>query len=185
MHKIRKIMKSSEDYPMDEDVQVDEFTVGGKEEGKQGRSYDTKKKKVVAAVEITKSGGIKRVYALKIDDYSSKSLKRIFDKHISTKAKIFTDNWKGYVPLKKSYNINQSLSNKGLGLPQMHIVIHQIKSWLRTIYSWIHPEHIESYLNEYSYRINRSIYKKTIFHKIIERVIQGKHIAYKEVIVSK
>lgn len=45
MHKIRKVMKSSEKNPMDGNVQVDEFTIGGKEKGKQGRSYATKKKK--------------------------------------------------------------------------------------------------------------------------------------------
>lgn len=40
-------MKSSQQYPLSELVLIDEFTVGGKEEGKQGRSYDSKKKKVM------------------------------------------------------------------------------------------------------------------------------------------
>ena len=34
MHKIREAMKSSENYPMDGNVEVDEFVVGGK--GKLG-----------------------------------------------------------------------------------------------------------------------------------------------------
>tara|TARA_B100001059_G_C17257172_1_gene297127 strand:+ start:77 stop:217 length:141 start_codon:yes stop_codon:yes gene_type:complete len=34
-------------------VHVDEFTVGEKEDRKQGRSYDSKKKKAVIAVELT------------------------------------------------------------------------------------------------------------------------------------
>ena len=33
-------MKSSQKYPLETLIHVDEFTVGGKEEGKQGRSYD-------------------------------------------------------------------------------------------------------------------------------------------------
>lgn len=184
MHKIRKAMKSREQYPMDGNVQVDEFTVGGVEEGKQGRSYNTKKKKIVASVEVTKKGKIKRVYALKIDDYSSKSLRKIFEKHISVDADIDTDKWKGYRPLMKEYNITQSLSNKGQGMPQMHIVIHQIKSWLRTIYSWVHPEHIDSYLDEFAFRINRSIYKKSIFHKIMERVVNSQHLSYNNIIIA-
>lgn len=184
MHKIRKAMKSSEQHPMNGSVQVDEFTVGGKEEGKQGRSYNTKKKKIIASVELTEEGNIKRVYALKINDYSSKSLSKLFDKHISVDANIDTDKWKGYRPLMKEYNITQSLSDKGQGMPQMHIVIHQIKSWLRTIYSWVHPEHIDSYLDEFSFRINRSIYKQTIFHKIMERVVQSEHLSYNTIIVA-
>jgi len=184
MHKIRKAMKSSEQDPMNGNVQVDEFTVGGKEEGKQGRSYSTKKKKIIASVELTQEGNIKRVYALKINDYSSKSLGKLFEKHISTDANIDTDKWKGYRPLMKEYNITQSLSDKGQGMPQMHIIIHQIKSWLRTIYSWVHPEHINSYLDEFSFRINRSIYKRTIFHKIMERVVQSEHLSYNMIIVA-
>ena len=184
MHKIRKVMKSSEEHPMDGNVQVDEFTIGGAEKGKQGRSYDTKKKKIVASVELTETGSIKRVYALKIEDYSAKSLKAIFDKHISPNAIVDTDKWKGYKPLCKDYNINQSLSDKGQSMPQMHIVIHQIKSWLRTIYSWIHPSHVNSYLDEFAYRINRSIYKKTIFHKIIERVVKADYLSYNDIIIA-
>ena len=33
-------MKSSELHKMNDRVQVDEFTIGEKEEGKQGRSYE-------------------------------------------------------------------------------------------------------------------------------------------------
>ena len=53
MQKVREAMKSSESHKMNDRVQVDEFTIGGKEEGKQGRSYDTKKKKVLCAMELT------------------------------------------------------------------------------------------------------------------------------------
>ena len=44
MHKVREAMKSSENHPINGRVQVDEFVLGGKEEGKVGRSYDSKKK---------------------------------------------------------------------------------------------------------------------------------------------
>ena len=39
MHKVREAMKSSENHPINGRVQVDEFVLGGKEEGKVGRSY--------------------------------------------------------------------------------------------------------------------------------------------------
>ena len=185
MHKIRKVLKSSEQYPLDGNVQVDEFTVGGKEEGKQGRSYDSNKKKVIASVQLTDDGKVKRVYAMRIDDYSSKSLKKIFTKHISKEANIFTDKWRGYRPLMSNYNITQNISDNGRSMPQIHIIIHQIKSWLRTIHSWVHPEHIDSYLDEFVFRINRSIYKNTIFNKVMERVVNSKHLTYNDIIVAK
>lgn len=62
MQKVRVAMKSSQKYPLSEIVHVDEFVVGGKEDGKQGRSYDTKKAKAVIAVELTDKNKVKRVY---------------------------------------------------------------------------------------------------------------------------
>lgn len=51
--KVRNAMKSNQKYPLEKLINVDEFTVGRKEEGKQSRSYDSKKKKTVIAVELT------------------------------------------------------------------------------------------------------------------------------------
>ena len=45
MQKVRKSMENSKKCPLSDLVHVDEFTVGGKEDGKQGRSYDSKKEK--------------------------------------------------------------------------------------------------------------------------------------------
>jgi hypothetical protein len=74
IQKVRKVMKSSEKYPLEQLIDVDEFTVGGKEEGKQGRSFDTKKKKAAIAVELTDGYKVKRVYIRTTKDYSAKSL---------------------------------------------------------------------------------------------------------------
>ena len=105
MHKVRKAMQSSKKHPIEGDIQVDEFVFGGKESLKQGRSKDSKKKKIVGAVELSDKGKVKRVYFNKLDDYSSKSLSRIFDDHISEKAHVLTDKWTGYVPISKRTKI--------------------------------------------------------------------------------
>jgi len=156
MHKVRDAMKSSESYPIKGNVHVDEFVIGGKEKGKVGRSYDSKKKKIVCSVELTDTGKVRRMYALKIDNYSSKELKVIFKKHIDPVAKVTTDQWKGYRPLSKRYNITQYKSEGGVNFKALHIMIHQVKSWLRTTYSWISPFNVNRYLDEFCYRINRS-----------------------------
>jgi len=184
MHKVRSAMKSSKSYPLDGDVQVDEFVFGGKENLKQGRSTDSKKKKIIGAVELTDEGKVKRVYFNKINDYSSESLSRIFDDHISEKAHVLTDKWTGYIPISKRFNIEQRYSDKGGSMKQMHTIIHQLKSWLRSTYSWVHEEHIEKYLDEFSYRINRSIYKQTIFHNLILRMLNAQPITYQMIKIS-
>jgi transposase-like protein len=182
MQKVRVAMQSGQKYPLSQIVHVDEFVVGGKEDGKQGRSYDTKKTKAVIAVELTDKNKVKRVYIKSIDDYSAKSLTPIFEEHISTSAKIFTDKWRGYSPLKSKYNIEQRESKNGKNFKEMHVVIHQIKSWIRTVPTHVSKKHIQSYFDEFSFRINRSIFKETIFHKTIERMINTLPINQKQII---
>ena len=181
MQKVRKAMQSSQKYPLSEIVHVDEFTVGGKEEGKQGRSYDSKKKKAVIAVELNQKHQIKRVYVKSIDDYSSKSLTPIFEEHISQTANIVTDKWRGYEPLKKLYNIEQKLSDHGKNFKELHIVIMQLKSWIRTIPTHVSKWHIQAYFDEFCFRINRSQFKTSIFHKSIERMVDAKPIYQKDI----
>src|SRR5680860_1124250 len=77
MHKVREAMESSGNNPMDGEVHVDEFVLGGRDEKKIGRSYDSKKKKAVTAVQLTDQGKVKRMYAMRIEDFSAKSLQYI------------------------------------------------------------------------------------------------------------
>ena len=91
MLKVREAMSSSGNFPLDGNVHVDEFVLGGKEKGKVGRSYDAKKKKAITAVQLTQDGKVKRMYAMKIEDFSAQSLQYIFVNHISRKAKVTTD----------------------------------------------------------------------------------------------
>jgi len=184
MHKVREAMKSSEGHPMDGDVHVDEFVVGGKEKGIVGRSYHSKKKKVVCAVELTNKGKVKRMYALKIDNFSAKELEKIFGKHIEERAEVTTDLWKGYRPLSQQYNITQIESNNGLNFKALHTMVHQVKSWLRTTYSWVSISNIDRYLNEFCYRINRSQSKINIFNNLIERMVKSDKMYQSEIICS-
>ncbi len=184
MHKVREAMKSSGNHPIVGKVHIDEFVVGGKEEGKVGRSYDSKKKKIVCAVELTEEGKVKRMYSMKIDNYSAKELKKIFEAHISTDATVTTDLWKGYRPLMIEYNISQIESGNGLNFKALHTMIHQVKSWIRTTYSWVSDSNINRYLDEFCYRINRSQMKEGIFNNIIRRMVAADKIYQSKLIGS-
>jgi transposase-like protein len=184
MHKVRIAMKSSELQPMSGIVYVDEFVFGGKEDLKQGRSNDSKKKKIVIAIELTEKSGVKRAYFKKLDNYSSAEIGKIFESHISKQANVKTDKWTGYKPLANQYNIEQIRSNT-TDFFQINTIIHQVKSWLRCVYSWMHEQNIERYLDEYSYRLNRSIHKQTIFDTLIIRMINHKHVGLQVIKTSK
>ncbi|MBL4938892.1 MAG: IS1595 family transposase, partial [Lutibacter sp.] len=177
-------MKSSENHPMDGTVHIDEFVVGGREKGKVGRSYNSNKKKVVTALELTDKGKIKRMYALKIDNFSSKELEKIFKKHIDQNAIITTDLWRGYRPLFEGYNVTQIESNNGKNFIALHTMIHQVKSWIRTTYSWVSDFNINRYLDEFCYRLNRSRSKVNIFNNLIERMVKSDKMYQTKIICS-
>ena len=142
-----------------------------------------RKRKFFVQWNLLTQGKVKRFYALKIPDYSSKSLRTIFDKHIDKTAYITTDEWKGY-RLIKDYNITQKPSNDGKNFPTLHKVIHQVKSWIRGIYSWVSEFNIDRYLAEYSFRINRSQSKETIFNKLIKRIVERSPVSQSQLVCS-
>lgn len=184
MMKVRKAMESSGNYPMDGNVHVDEFVLGGKEEGKTGRSYDGKKKKAITAVELTEDNKVKRMYAMKIEDFSAQSLQYIFVNHISREATVTTDKWRGYKPISKVYNINQIESNGGKNFQALHTMIHQVKSWIRTTYSWVSDNNLNYYFNEFCYRINRSQSKTNIFDNLPNRMVKADVMTQRQFICS-
>jgi hypothetical protein len=184
MHKVREAMESSGNNPMEGNVHVDEFVLGGREKEVVGRSYKAKKKKAITAVELTDEGKVKRMYAMRIEDFSARSLQYIFVNHISREAKITTDKWRGYRPIAKAYDITQIESNSGLNFKALHTMIHQLKSWIRTTYSWVSDFNINRYFNEFCFRINRSQSKATIFNNLITRMVKKEKVYHKQIVCS-
>jgi len=184
MHKVREAMESSGNHPMDGNVHVDEFVLGGREKGQVGRSYKAKKKKAITAVELTDDGKVKRMYAMRIKDFSARSLQYMFVNHISRDAKITTDKWRGYRPIAKAYDITQIDSNSGLNFKALHTMIHQIKSWIRTTYSWVSDFNINRYFNEFCFRVNRTQSKATIFNNLLTKMVNKDKVCHQQIICN-
>ena len=55
-------------------------------------------------------------------------------------------------------------------------MIMQVKSWLRAIPIHVTKWHIQAYFDEFCFRINRSQFKTSIFHKTIKRMVESKPI---------
>ena len=182
-HKVRRAMKSSENFPMTGQVEVDEAFIGQKEAGQIGRG-NKDKAQIVVAIEKTGSSGIKRMYAKKIDKASSSELQTIFDKHISKSATILTDRWRGYSPISKHFNITQEKSQPDINFRVMHRGIQQLKSWIRGIHHSVDKKYLQAYLDEFCYRINRSIHKDGIFDNLMMRMISTPNITKNQIILA-
>lgn len=183
--KVQKAMQSSNLYPLAGVVEIDEFSIGGHEKNKPGRS-DGKKRKVILGVEVVLNKKnrltIGRAYSKVIDDYSTESFKPFFYEKIRKDATIFTDLWSSYKPLAKQYDINQEKSNKGESMKLLHTHIMNLKSWIRGIHHHISSKHAQCYMDEYHFKFNRRLNLESCFYKTIESMVQNGWFSYKNAI---
>ena len=178
--KVMQGMKSSDRFLLEGDVEVDEFVIGGQEEGVRGRK-NGKKKLVVVAIE-RKGKGISRAYAKVISQSSAKEFKPFFEAKIDKTAHITTDGWSAYKPIQKVFkNLVQIKSGKkGENFKPLHRWIMGMKSWLRGVHH--HATHIQYYLDEYCYRYNRHQMKEGIFDNLLLRMVNAKPAPYKIIV---
>lgn len=170
--KIQQAMQSSQRYPLDGEIHVDEFLIGGAEENKRGRSKGKKRLVVLALEKLPK--GVGRAYAQIIEHASAKEFEAFFKKHISKDSKIITDEWRGYSPLKKEYeNLEQRPSENGKAFKDVHIHIMNLKGWLRGIHHHCTKERLQGYLDEYHFRYNRRNNIETIFDLLLKRMVMN------------
>ena len=171
--KIQQAMQSSLQHVILGEVHVDEFFIGGPEEQKRGRSKGNKRLVVLALEKLP--DGVGRAYAQLIENASAKEFKPFFKKYISKDAKIVTDEWRGYSPLKKDYkNLEQRSSEKGKAFKDVHVHIMNLKGWLRGIHHHSSKERLQGYLDEYHFRYNRRNNMGTIFDILLRRMIMNK-----------
>lgn len=176
--KLQKVMGSSKQHLLEGEIHVDEFLIGGPEEQKRGRTKG-KKKLVVLALEKV-NNGVGRAYAQVIESSSSKEFRPFFNDYICKDAKIITDEWRGYLPLKKEYkNMKQVSSSKGKNFLDLHIHIMNLKGWLRGIHHHCSKEQLQGYLDEYHFRYNRRNNLETIFDLLLQRMIKSSPVRLK------
>lgn len=117
-----------------------------------------------------KNKGIVRCHALQITDCGTKQLKSFFEMHIAKDAKIKTDKWREFRPLKNDYKeLKQDQSNPKQNFKLFHRQVMMIKEWLRVIHHSV--KNLQPYLNEFCYRSNRGNLFERIFNNITARMI--------------
>jgi hypothetical protein len=92
-------------------IHLDEFEFGTPQKGEKGCSQ-SEKSRVVIAVEIIDNGKVGNAYVQVIKDFSTKSLKKIFDDHVDIEPEIVANTWKSYAPLKELQTINTRIIRK-------------------------------------------------------------------------
>ena len=171
------------------EVEVDETLIGGvKQGGKRGRGVS--KSIVVIAVEIKQPRGFGRVRMRHVSDASGDSLLPFICDVVDQNAVVLTDGWRGYNGLpklgytRKATVIASSNDPAHVSMPGVHRVASLLKRWiLGTHQGAIVPAHLQSYLEEFTFRFNRrtSRSRGLVFRRILEQAVITKPVTETDV----
>ncbi len=168
--KVTQAMKSSKQYPLEGIIEIDEMVIGQQEEGGKGREND-KKQPVIVAIE-KKGTGVSRMYARVVNKASKKTFNPFFQDHIAKKDR-GPNRWlvNLHVLPKRVSNPNaRKEREKGENFNDMHRIIIMFTGWMRGIHPSV--DHLQDYLNEYSYRFNRRYMDGAIFDNLLLRAVK-------------
>lgn len=189
LQRYRISMVRSERERLTSGVEVDETLVGGVVQGgKRGRG--SSKSIVVIAIEVKVPKGFGRVRMRHIPDASSANLQPFICDVVDRSATVRTDGWKGYNGLSKfKYTHERTvLSTSGdpahVAMPGVHRVASLLKRWiLGTHQGSFVPVHLQSYLEEFTFRFNRrnSRSRGLVFRRLMEQAMVTEPITEAEV----
>ncbi len=182
MQKIRTAMASSGKFLLTRMVEVDETYRGGHREGPRGRG--AKDKTLVAIAVETNGSTMGRAYLKTINSLTMTELEQFVKDHVARATKVSTDGHKSYGSLNNDYvHIpvkNSKACSKSDVLPKVHIVVANLKMWLRGTYNCLPAKHLQRYLDEFVFRFNRRWNLENIFDKLLVRCVNANTITYAE-----
>ena len=189
LQRFRVAMVNTEWEQLSGKVEIDETQVGGVDAGgKRGRG--SKKSLVVIAIEVHEPKGFGRIRMRYIPNASSNSLTSFINDVVHTGSTICTDGWSGYNELKSlEYNheitvMSHSDNQAHVSMPGVHRIAALLKRWiLGTHQGSFSQEHLQSYLEEYTFRFNRRLSKKRglVFRRLLEQAVHTSPVIKKDV----
>lgn len=186
-------------------VEIDETWIGGRTRG-EGKGVHHKVC-VVGAVEVRNSkknasnsqfgeqskaiprrGGryAGRLRISIIPDRSAESLTGFVRAAVAPGTNIITDDWSGYDGLHKIDFVHKAIAERGdpsiadEWLPLIHLIFSNLKSWLLGIHHGVSPDHLQAYLNEFTFRFNRRFYPFNAFRSLLGISANAESATYAE-----
>lgn len=165
LHRLRHAARTdSFNAPLSGEVEVDETFVGGREHNKH-KSQKTSNKRGHSIELKTVVMGMKQrdgeVRAGVIDNTRSATLRHIVQENVAKGSTVYTDEHQGYNDLRHDYD-HQRISHRKGEYVRGKATTNGIESvWALFkrqyvgTHHWISPKHMDAYLNEMTFRLNR------------------------------
>ncbi len=191
LHKIRRAMVRPGRDRLSGTVEVDETYLGGLEEGVRGRQ--TERKSLIAIAAQEDGAGIGRIRMQRIPDASANSLMSFLAETVEPGSTIHTDGWSGYEATARQGYAHRVTILKGKKesaselLPRVHRIASLLKRWiLGTHQGAISHDHLEFYLDEFTFRFNRrrSRNRGKLFYRLVQQAVVVDPVPYKALVAA-
>jgi transposase-like protein len=175
-------------------VEVDETYIGGEEFNVDGRQTERKALVVIGAEENGR--GIGRIRMARISSATRRSLHGFIRQTIAPGSIVHTDGFPAYrgletVGYEHDITILQDDGGKEAAvrhLPRVHRVAALVKRWLLgTHQGAVSPEHLDYYLDEFTFRFNRrtSRSRGKLFYRLLQQAVQIEPSPYRCIVGGK
>lgn len=170
-------------------VEIDETNVGGRTRGEgrgvhhqtlviaavevRQRVSDTKDKKQNKAVPRRGGRYAGRLRLEVVPNRTAKSLTRFVTSAVEPGSMVITDDWSGYDKLTDLGYQHLPVAERGDPqvaeeyLPIVHLIFSNMKAWLHGVHHGVAPQHLQAYLNEFTFRFNRRFYPLNAFRSLL------------------
>ena len=190
LHKLRRAMVNPERTRLAGEVEGDECQVGGHEAGRRGGRNSIAKAALVAVAVEVRGKGSGRLRMRVIPDASGEALSAFMAGTVTPGATVHTDGWMGYAPLAKQgydYRPRSQRAAKAAGdidpvMPRVHRAISNFKSWLRGTHRSVSNEHLQVYLDEFTFCYNRRNTPMAAFQTLLGLSSQQPPTTYRQII---
>jgi transposase-like protein len=189
LHRLRSAMVRADRAPLSGEVEVDETYVGGEKLGPGGRGA-LGKTLVAVAVELRPNKGYGRCRLRVVKEASADALQGFVRANVAPGSTVITDGWPSYTGLARSgdykhkaINLSASPNQAHEELPAVHLVASLLKRWLLgTHQGSVSPEHLQAYLEEFTFRFNRRRSRRPglLFYRLLEGAVYCKPLPYAE-----
>ena len=158
-------------------VELDEGFIGGKHQGAENRGRRQPGKTLVAmAAGHTPGGGLGGAHLRVIENASAASLSAAALATIAPGSLVQTDGWSGYAGLDEAgyAHLPRNLpagADIDEWLPWSHIVLSNFKRWTLDVFHGVSARHLQAYLDEFCYRLNRRGQREDLFRRVLNRCL--------------
>lgn len=188
LHKLPRAMVRPGRERLTGTVEVDEAYVGARKvRGKRGRGAGGKSLVLIACEQ--RGSRIGRIRLQRIRSADGLILAEAVSDMVEAGSTVKTDGWKGYRMLDVlGYNHIEVREDSEIGdglLPSCHRVAALLKRWLAgTHQGAVSPEHLEYYLDEYTFRFNRrtSRSRGKLFYRLLQHATALEPTTYSQLI---